>query len=309
MRKTIFYILLFFSLNIFGQKFIVLDTDTYDLIDSVTFILYNDDKIVYTNVTKNNSATVIPSNIKYNKIEFIKTGYKTSIIKMENLNEPVFLTKEYIRLDDVVVSSKKNEYIILGESNRIRHSRSRLLMPELTFGTIFHNYKNNLNINHTIFYVDKVKYKTAYKIHFFEVEESLPFGNLQTLQFNQNIYSTDTLYLNSKQKNRIEIEHKEDILFKENTKLFVYIEALYYLDENDKKILPKNKDRTKLKFQLSNENNYYSKTFNTTTSEQSANLTNSNLRIKYDFANYLFKTPHKRILLTPAILLNTTEIK
>jgi len=64
-----------------------------------------------------------------------------------------------------------------------------------------------------------------------------------------------------------------------------------------------------LKFQLSNENNYYAKTVNANSGKVSPNLRNSNLMVKYDFANYLFKIPHKSILITPAIQLRATEVK
>jgi len=70
------------------------------------------------------------------------------------------------------------------------------------------------------------------------VEESLPFENLQTLHFKKKIYSTDTLYLKPKQKNKIEIDFKEDVFLKKNKTIFVSIELLYYLNENHQKFSP-----------------------------------------------------------------------
>ena len=309
MKNTILYFLLFFSLNLFGQKFIVVDKDTYDLVESVSFTIYKDNKVVYQDVTKNNKATIIPEDLQYDKIKFTKTHYRTYTLETQNLNEAVYLSKEHIQLDDLVISTKKEGSIIFGESNRIINSQRKFITSEIDSGIIFKNHHSNLDISQTIFYVDKVKFKTAYKIHFFEVEESLPSGNLQTLHFIKKIYSTDTLYLNPKQKNRIEIEHKEDILFEEGKTLFVCIELLYYLNENHQKFTPTNKDKTKLKFQFSNENNYYAKTYNITKGKESVYLENSNLMVKYDFANYLFKTPSKRILITPAIQLQAKEVK
>ncbi len=309
MKNTVLYILLFYSLNLFSQKFIVVDKDTHDLVESVSFKIYNDDQMIYEDITKNNKATKIPEELQYDKIKFTKTHYKTYTLETQNLNEAVYLTKEHIQLDDLIISTKKEGSIIFGESNRIINSQSRFITPEKKFGIIFKNYLKNVHINQTIFYVDKVKYRTAYKIHFFEVEESLPFENLQTLHFKKKIYSTDTLYLKPKQKDRIEIDHKEYILFEENKTLFIWLEALFYLDKNHQKIIPTNKEKTKLKFQSSNENNYYAKTFNRTKGKISVYLENSNLMVKYDFANYLFKTPSKRILITPAIQLRATEVK
>ena len=309
MKNTVIYILLLFYLNSFSQKFIVVDKDTYDLVESVSFTIYKDSKVIYQNVTKNDKATKIPEELQYDKIKFTKTNYKTYTLETQNLNEAVYLTKEYIQLDDLVISSKQEGSIIFGESNRIINSQSKFITPEKLFGIVFKNYIKNLHINQTIFYVDKVKYRTAYKIHFFEVEESLPFENLQTLHFKKKIYSTDTLYLKPKQKNRIEIDHKNNILFEENKTLFVWLEALFYLDENHQEIIPTNKEKTKLKFQSSNENNYYAKSYNRTKRKKSDYLENSNLMVKYDFANYLFKTPSKRILITPAIQLRAIAVK
>ncbi|MFD2696860.1 hypothetical protein ACFSQ0_02550 [Mesonia sediminis] len=307
MKFAFFYILLFFTFNVFSQKFAVVDIDTYDLIESVTFKAYDGNKLVYKGITKNNKATVIPSDIEYDKIDFFKENYKNHSIDTDSLNGAIFLTKEHIELNDVVISSNNNGNINLGESNRIVKSGSRYLLPKKSFGVVFTNTQQKLEIFRTVFYVDKVKHKTAYRIHYYQVEESLPDKNKQTIKFNENIYSTETLYLEAKEKNRIEIEHKENIPFEVNTTIFVTIELLYYLDDNNNKFQPDNKHRSKLKFQLSDQNNYYSKTVNEITSKNSIDFVNINLMYKYDFANYLYETPHKSQLLSPAIMLNAIK--
>ena len=294
---------MFFWLNAFSQKFAVVDIDTYDLIESVNFKVYNENEIVFTGITENNEATVLPSDLKYDKVEFIKPKYKHHSIETENLNGAVFLTKEIIELNDVVISNNTKGDIILGESNRIVNSASRYLLPEITSGVIFTNSQEKLEIKQTEFYVEKIKHKTAYRINYYEVEESLPDNSLQTLKFNRKIYSTDTLFLEANEKNKIEVEHKVKIPFNENTTMFVNIESLYYLDKNNNQFQPDKKHRSKLKFQLSDQNNFYSRTVNKNTSEISIDFININLMIKYDFANNLYKTPNKTILLTPAVML------
>jgi len=151
MKNAFIYILLLLSLNCFSQKFIVVDKDTYDLVKSVSFTIYKNNQLVYEGVTKNNKATLIPKDLQYNKIEFSKTDYKTHTIETENLNEAVYLTKEHIQLDDLVISTKKEGSIIFGESNKIINSQSRFITPEKKFGIIFKNYLKNVHINQTIF--------------------------------------------------------------------------------------------------------------------------------------------------------------
>ena len=82
MKFAFFYILLFFTFNVFSQKFAVVDIDTYDLIESVTFKAYDGNKLVYKGITKNNKATVIPSDIEYDKIDFFKENYKSHVLFM-----------------------------------------------------------------------------------------------------------------------------------------------------------------------------------------------------------------------------------
>jgi len=298
-------ILIFSSISLYAQKFAVVDNDTYEIIQSVDFILYSNDTIVYKGITENNKATILPSDIEYDKIEFVKEDYYTIFIDKKNMNGMVFLSKKIVHLDEVLVISKKNDEIFFGETNRIVNSESRPLLTGINFGSIFYNEKKDLLINKTAFYVDKVKYKTAYKIHYIEVEESIPFDNLQTIELKNNVYTTDTLYLHPKQKNRIEVNHKEKIEFKRNTTILVCVELLNYYDIYNNIITPKNNERTKLKLQLSNVNNYYAKMINSETKNMTKKMININRMIKYDFVNELFTKPHKSNLLSPSILLTT----
>jgi len=110
MKNAIIYILLLLSLNSFSQKFIVVDKDTYDLVESVSFTIYKDNKVVYQDDTKNNKATHIPKDLQYDKIKFTKTHYKTYTLETQNLNEAVYLTKDHIQLDDLVISTKKRRF-------------------------------------------------------------------------------------------------------------------------------------------------------------------------------------------------------
>lgn len=113
----------------------------------------------------------------------------------------------------------------------------------------------------------------------------------------------------SKKKNKkiIELDISSELTIKPRSSIFVTIQLLNYYDENDRIINPSNDDLTKLKFQISNKLNYYSKTIDLYSKEMSNNLMNINLMINYDFANKFFLKPHKSILVTPAIILFVKE--
>lgn len=71
---------------------------------------------------------------------------------------------------------------------------------------------------------------------------------------------------------------------------------------------PERDDETKMKFQMSNQENYYSRYYDVNTKKPTPELINNNLRTNYDFAHMFFKKPHKSILITPAILLYASKV-
>lgn len=226
----------------------------------------------------------------------------------EKLDSIVYLTKKIIYLNEVVVSSKKNEYLLLGETNRFIKKQSRAFTKDMYFGILHKNeFDNEIEINKLTFFIEKNFYRTAYKINFFEVNETIPVRGNQYANIGNLIHSTDTLYIEKKHKNIVELDITPEITIKPKSSIFVSIELLNYYDENDRTIIPSKDDLTKLKFQISNKLNYYSKTIDLFTKEMSNNLMNINLMINYDFANKFFLKPHKSILVSPAIILYAKE--
>lgn len=310
MKKEFFLLIFLFVSNLtFCQVFITLDNDTHEFIEDVNFTLYKKGIVIHKNTTLSNEATKINEHIEYDSINFSRIDYNTLSFSKDKIDTLIYLTKKTIYLDEVVVVTNKDNEMILGEKNRFIQSQNRSLSNDLIYGTIFkNNLSTNLDLKKAVFFVDKVTYKTSYKINFFRVEETVPIMGKQFAEIGELIYSSDTLCLLPKHKNKVEVELNPKLSFKKNTSIFVFIELLNYYDEKNNIIKPTFKESTKLKFQISDQTNFYSKMSHYETGELTKDLVNINRMINYDFANILFKKPHKSTIVTPAVLLYTDKL-
>ena len=176
------------------------------------------------------------------------------------------------------------------------------------YGLVFENCTNkDLEINKINFFVEKIKHKTAYKIEIYEFEESPIKIGFQEAKLSNLITSTDTLYLLPNQKNKIEYFFDEKIILKKQP-IFVSIELLCHLDENDKSFTPNFKEVSKMKFCLSNHSNYFAKMMNSNTSKLTEKMININAWLTNDYFNTFYSKPHKSSIVTPAILLYTRKL-
>jgi len=203
--------------------------------------------------------------------------------------------------------------IVFGEKNRFIKRGAYPFSKELMYGIVYKNdFQDKLNIEKIIFFVDKVKYKTSYRIVFFDVEEKTTLSHSYSNKFakvKELIYSSETLYLYPKNKGQIELKINKDVVFEQNKTIFVSIELIDYYDKNDISIKPNFKKATKLKSQISDEANFYSKMHDSSTKKTTDDFVNVNLMRINDF-NYLFsKKPSKNILGCPVILLYAIPTK
>lgn len=309
MSKKLFTLLLSIFVNFSSsQSFITLDNDTNEFIEDVNYSLFLKKKKVFNDLTANIKITTINNQIDYDSISFSRVDYNTIGFKKENIDSIIYLTKKIIYLNEIVLTQKKNNFIVIGEKNRFVKNQSRAITEELIFGII---HKNELGkdiiINKVLFFTEKTYHKTKYKINFFEVNETLPNRGNQFAEIGNLIFSTDTLFIEKNNKKSEVVDINSEIFLKPHKTLFVTLELLNYVDENNNIINPKKDELTKLKFQLSEKTNYYSKTINYVTKEMSTKLMNINLMINYDFANHFFLKPHKSILVSPALLLYAKE--
>lgn len=305
------YLLLFFTFITFAQsqKFIPLDEDTLEYISEVNYKLYANKKLVFSGITSTDSITRLPKKVVFDSISLSKLNYKETGLKNENLGEIVHLKKIVYELEDVIISNSKNNQISIGEKSRFIKRYSNSFTKDTDYGILF--YKNdikNRKINGISFFVEKVKHKTTYKIKFYAANESGDFISGQYLELNEVLFESSVLTLEEGTKNKVEINLQEYDINLNNQNIFVCIELQSYYDEKDNIIHPEVKEQTKLKFQLSQLTNYYSKTSDFYTKELSDSMININAMVNHDFAVQFFKKPHKSNLVAPAIILYANKI-
>lgn len=298
------------STAVFSQAFVTVDNDTFEIVDNVDYSLYKQKQLVYQGITARDTATFVDEKTEFDSIAFSRVDYEGKGFLRKHWDSVVFLSKKTIYLDELAIGEKKDKEIILGETNRFVKRRSRVLSKDLDYGLVIANGSpQKLKLDKLAFYVDKVKLKTAYKINFSEIDEMVAKGGNQFAQPGELIYSTDKLYLNPTDKDRVEVVLPNDFYLPVAKKIFVWVQLLGYYDENGNLINPELERQTRLKFQLSKQVNYYSKMSDLSTKILTPELININFMINYDFANMFFKIPHKSDLVAPAIILYSHKVE
>ena len=310
MKINAFFLLLVLFINklSYSQEFVTVDNDVLELVENVNYKLYKGDSLVYNSVTLSDKPTKINKEIVYDSIVFSRIDYETLGLPKKEIEQIIFLTKKTFTIDEIVIDSKNNKDIILGEKNRfIKRSRTFDETDDVTYGIVFKNeLKEKMLIDKVAFYVDKVKYKTAYKIVFYEVKETELEHNLFA-EIREVEYSTDTLYLYPKQKNKIEVLLDTDV-FLSDKPLFVSFQLIGHYDENENPITPDISQMTKMKFQISDKFSYYSKLSDVHTGKLSEGIININRWLHHDYYYTFFKKPHKSNLAAPAVLLYLSKL-
>src|SRR5690554_779247 len=294
----------------YSQEFITIDNDIYELVENVNYNLYKGDSLVYSNVTLSDKPTKISNDIEYDSISFSRVDYETLGLPKKKIEKIVLLTKKTFTIDEIVINSNaKKDEIILGEKNRFirRVNRPFDEKDDVTYGIVFRNeLKEKMLIDKVAFYVNKVKYKTAYKIAFYEVKETELGANL-FIEIGEKVTFTDTLYLYPKQKNRMEVPLDTDVFISPDKPLFVSFQVIGYYDENNNVVSPEIDNKTRLKTQLSDKFDYYSKQSESHTGELSEGIININRWLHNDYYYTFFTKPHKSDLVAPAVLLYLKE--
>lgn len=306
MIKKIIFFILFYNIT-YSQSFIILDDETLEFVENVNFNLFFNKKKIYESTCNNEGQSTLPKHIVFDSISFQAFNYNTLGLKKESISQSILLSKKIITLDEIVVSSNNLKEITLGEKNRFVKRYSSSFSKNPKYGSVFHNQTStDLYLKKVVFFVEKVKYKTAYKINFYKFKQSpIEIGHQKKI-INELIFTSDTLFLEPTQKNQISTVLTQNYKLEKNESIFVDIQLINYYDINENIIHPNIDDETRLKFQLSNKANYYSKMVNHSTGEYTLDYVNINAMINYDFANRFFKKPHKSNLVTPAIVLHTT---
>lgn len=304
------YLLLFLTFLSFGQvqKFIPIDEDTFEFIPDVNYVLYTNKKPIFYNTTSNDSVTRFPKNTNFDSISFSKLNFKEFGIKREYLTEVIYLKKIKYELDEVVVSNSNDNEIEVGEKTRFVKRQSNSIPKGLEYGLLFSDSDlKNKEIKKLIFYVEKVTHKTTYRIKFYSAREIGSVYTGQTLELGEIKFESPILTLEKGCKNKVEVDLGKYNIDAFNESMFVCFELDAYYNDNNDKIEPSLERQTKLKFQLSNQTNYYAKTSDYYTKMPVDEIVNINAMINRDFASMFFKKPHKSNLVAPAIILYCTR--
>ena len=307
--QYLIFVTLFYGNASLAQVFLAIDKDTYEFVDSVEYSLLKGGKAVYEGVTSKDQVNKITYIESFDSIRFTKEDYETLCLAKSEIDSVVYLTKKSIYLEEVVINSSNNKEVVFGENNRIIGSNSRPLTQSPDFGMVLCNRSPYcLEMKRMTLYVEKVKLRTAYRINFSEVTEVAIDGGGQVANIGETFFSTDTQYLNRKDKNKIELLLTSALRIPSTKKFFVWIELLGYFDDAGVAIVPEESEATKLKFQMSKLLNYYSKVYHIGMNKLSDYLLNSNLMVNLDFAYRFSTAPHKSDLVAPAIVLYATKL-
>jgi len=304
--KLLLLFLLFLNFS-HSQGFVVVDQETLEFTEDVNFVLFLDHNPVSSGHTRNDGVTSL-SGLAFDSIRFSKVGYEPLGLNKRDLADAVFLKKKVVALDEVVIGTRKNDEIILGEQNRLLKTRS-IGMGHMDFGVAFQNDSQvHLKLEKIAFFTEKVKYKTAYRIHCYRFKNIPIVIGHQKAELTDSLFSTDTLFLSPGQKELVEVSMKKYGFEIDDQPFFITFELLSYFDASGAYVVPDTEEQTRIKLQLSEKADYFSKMTNQRTGELSKDLINVNAMINYDFAFHFFKKPHKSNLVTPALLLYANRI-
>jgi hypothetical protein len=305
------YLLFLFTTITFAQsiKFVPIDDDTLEFIDEASYTLFSNKKPIYTNLTSKDSITRLPNNIVFDSIAFNKMFYKPRGYSKETLPNVVRLKKIVYELNEIIVTNTKPSEIAIGEKSRFIKSRSNGIARDLSYGLLFRKDElKNMSLKRLLFYVEKVKYKTTYKVKFYAAKENEGTVNThQTLDVNELLFESPVLTLEKGTKNEVEVNLEEYDIDLKDKNIFVCLELQDNFDENNNVIQLQFKDATKIKFQLSKWINYYGKTIDYHTKITDDSMININTMVNNDFAFMFFKKPHRSNLVAPAIILYATK--
>jgi hypothetical protein len=116
-------------------------------------------------------------------------------------------------------------------------------------------------------------------------------------------FESPVLQLAKGVKNEVIVDLESIGFPKPKSNLFVVLELVSYEDETGEVLNLEPNKQTKLKYQLSKKMNYFTKMWNISTKTLTPNYININAMIRRDFNNTFKETPHRSILVAPAIAL------
>jgi hypothetical protein len=302
-----FLLFLLFVQSVFGQQFVPVDDETLEFIPDVNYHLYAGHKEVLLKACENDRPTEVSASTQYDSIVFEKYGYKHRTIVKDSIKpeQVVLLVPEVFSLEEMVLTRQPKE-ISLGEKNRFFRRQNHPMIDHLDYALWIENpYGKAIKSNAFRFFVEKVKYKTAYKVLFYPYEPK--HSHLDYYAPGDALFVSQTAYLLPNQKGVTLLDLKPTGFELPVHGMLASVELVGYFDTDGNPVVPEPDDRTMVKFQFSKQANYFTRTIDFYTREESEGLINMNARVNYDFAFHFFKKPHKSTLIAPAFFLEVTR--
>lgn len=298
---TCLFLLITLSVSGQIQRIIPLDEETSEFLPEVNYRLFLQKKKVFESISPEKEALALPQ-IPFDSIAFSKLNFETKGFFRDSLTDIIFLKKKIYELDEVVIGNHP-EKITLGEQGRILpHSRGMYIQKQLMFGILLtNNNASDLALEQVQWYVKKVVHTTRYRILFYKVvvNNSVPQRTFISPFQAIPVYISPIQTVVPKQKNKIITPI--DYVLAQGEEVLVAFELVDYLDENQKVIQPPVEEQTLIKFQCSEETNFYTKFRDFESQKETEELYNANVWINYDFAFQFFKKPSKSSIRTPAV--------
>ncbi|MBP6755508.1 MAG: hypothetical protein KA210_05110 [Bacteroidia bacterium] len=170
MKIPLIVIFLFFNISLsFSQKIQVFGDNDKKPISYVTVVFTNQDKIVGGDYCDENGFMKIDDKMVFDKFELSCIGYESKAIEKGALkNDTIFLKNKVINLDEVVISKNNLATSLLGYTDLKKYQYAGIGKGLETVVFIENNAKKPLYISSFLFKVQKVKKKTAIRIHFYK---------------------------------------------------------------------------------------------------------------------------------------------
>jgi hypothetical protein len=302
MLKRYRFILLLLAFPCFSQRVAPIDVETLEFIPDVNYHLLLGKRLVASRACENGKATKIDNTVSYDSIVFEKMGFESFGMRKDTVSQPIFLKKKTEALDEMVLIRSSRKDSILGEKNKFLRKANRPMIDQLAFGIWVENpFRKKVKVKSFQFFVDKVKYKTAYRICFYQFNQVE--AALDIYEFDKVLFSSTFQYLDAGYKGPVTIDLSNTGFQLPLEGILASVELVGYTNAEEIAVIPENDDRAKIKFQFSNKVNYFSKTVDFNTHIVSKSLMNVNAQINYDFAFQFYRKPHKSNLAAPAYFL------
>jgi hypothetical protein len=304
--ETLFLLLVFLITysGSFGQRFAPFEDDVLEFIPEVSYDLFLKKQRLQTGLTSKDTITILDAAVVFDSIHFRKEGFRSKGFLKDSLPEVVFLQKEVFELDEVVIEAAAKKEVFLGEKSRFVRKRSNSFETEPTAGIVFFREElSNLDISRLSFFVEKVRFKTHYKIKFYNCDLVGSILTHNEIKIGDVFFESPVLQLAKGVKNEVIVDLESIGFPKPKSNLFVVLELVSYEDETGEVLNLEPNKQTKLKYQLSKKMNYFAQMFNRTTNALTPFHINVNAMIRRDFSIMFKETPHRSILVAPAIAL------